>query len=122
MTQALPDAGGIDADLLTVADLPVVPDLRLAPVAGRAGVGRLVRWTHATELVDPVAYPGRSDGVLWLVVDAQDGAPVLAPGQASGLSGPQEQAQVSGRDPRESADRVAPTATPRAFSTAAGRR
>jgi len=37
---------------------------------------------------------GRSDDVLWLVVDAQDGAPVLVAGQAAGLSRRQEPGQL----------------------------
>lgn len=56
MTDIAPGPDGLSADLLTVGELLAVPGLELVLVAGAGGVGRPVRWTHATELVAPREY------------------------------------------------------------------
>lgn len=56
MTDAVGRPDGLSADLLTIGELLAVPGLDLVLVAGAGGLGRPVRWTHATELVAPREY------------------------------------------------------------------
>ena len=89
MTHRPQDTVGINADLLTVGELLAVPELRLVLVAGQAGVARPVRWTHATELVDPAAYLRGRELVLTLgsaLVDDTACARFAAALRSSGVS------------------------------------
>lgn len=89
MTHRPQDTVGINADLLTVGELLEVPELRLVLVAGQAGVARPVRWTHATELVDPAAYLRGRELVLTLgsaLVDDTACARFAAALRSSGVS------------------------------------
>jgi hypothetical protein len=56
MSDLLASPDGLSGDLLTVGELLAVPGLDLVLVAGAGGLGRPVRWTHATELVAPREY------------------------------------------------------------------
>ncbi len=58
--------------MLTVQDIVAMPGLGLAVVAGGDGLGREVRWLHASELADPT--PWMSGGELLLTTGLGMGA------------------------------------------------